>query len=147
MAVLSKPLWTSDSPRKFDLKKYYWTLLENFIPVGPHFKKYWFKQQLSQELPLIKRMIETIADRSPWRNGFLLKSIKSEMIQACQITRQSLDGVILSCKGVALDVNLDHSRTKQGRWWIHNLAKSGPVIPSISITIFLLNGEIARTSK
>lgn len=69
------------------------------------------------------------------------------MIQACQTTRQSLDGMILSGKGVALDVNLDHSGTKQGRWWIHNLTKSGPVIPSTSITIFLLNGEIARTSK
>lgn len=59
-------------------------------------------------------MIETTADRSSRKNGFLLKSIKSEMIQACKTTRHSLDGMILSCKGVGLDVSLDHIRANPG---------------------------------
>ena len=43
--------------------------------------------------------------------------------------------------------NLDPSRASQGGWWIHNLAKSGVVFPSISIINFLLNGEIVRASR
>lgn len=39
-------------------------------------------------------------------DGFLLKNIRQEMVQAWKLARQSPDGVAVSCEGVPLDVQV-----------------------------------------